>query len=152
MRVWHILIRVVTVGLMEKLAFRLRLRSEGLIPEDPQSVLTVNFWPPCSTKANYSLCWRVYIIFLCKCNIISLLWIVSYSGTESVWPLGICFLPRVFANVFYTIIFYQMFCDCFCRERTGSLGHAPLALISSVVWLTDMWLPSWRSHQRSCHS
>jgi len=43
MRVWHILIRVVTVGLMEKLAFRLRLRSEGLIPEDPQSVLTVNF-------------------------------------------------------------------------------------------------------------
>ena len=32
------------MGLMEKLAFRLRLRrSEGLIPEDPQSVLTVTF-------------------------------------------------------------------------------------------------------------
>ena len=43
-RVWQILIRVVTVGLMGKLAFRLRLRrSEGLIPEDPQSMLTVTF-------------------------------------------------------------------------------------------------------------
>lgn len=44
MRVWQILIRVVTAGLMEKLAFRLRLRrTEGLIPEDPQSMLTVTF-------------------------------------------------------------------------------------------------------------
>lgn len=39
-----ILIRVVTVGLMEKLAFRLKLkRSEGLSPEDPCSMLTVPF-------------------------------------------------------------------------------------------------------------
>lgn len=48
---------------MEKLAFRLRLRrTEGLIPEDPQSMLTVTFDHRVLPK-NYSLCWRVYIIF-----------------------------------------------------------------------------------------
>ena len=134
-----ILIRLVTVGLIEKLACRLRLNEcDGLTFKDPGALVTE---PLCYMEVDVLYAGGHNHHFIQGWRHQSS--IVSCDGTKSVWPLGVCVCVCLCLEPLQIcfIQLYEIRCGCFWEELRGSLGPDLLSVMGRyclIYWVCNL--------------